>query len=971
MWRSLWRSIDRFSLQHFKYVINELRGIKVVDKHNSELVVDLLQSIAEIVTYGDRQDPLIFECFMEYQVLAEFVRVLKISRNSRIEAPLLQYLSIMIQNMDSEHAIYYCLSNGYINSIIAHQYNFDGGDLAPYYISFLRAVSSKINRDTLCLLVRVHGDAVVSFPLYSEALKFAQHGEKMIQTAVRALTLNIYNVSDDMVYQFVSIPPASKYFSDLVHSLKEQCVHLDSLVLATEGACTDQIRKELLLETDKIVDDLYYFKDILSVGESRLSEVVTQNLLNLFVFPILLPLLKLRRNDGSNLSAITSLYIVSRLLQVVGGKTIVNAVAEIVLYPFMGEIINGHLIGKPVSSHSPSINCSVDDSLCQKDVEQILASMIGLSGMQCGMDHDISASQVVDEIIFVKFMPQTSYEQSSERFKKELDGCWFDYILDTLRNEWTSCKAALEKPSQSKDPFFILELAVCQKITDDATSAYFSWQRMVDTVKVFILHLQLKAFICKGELLEKPLLAPLSSPAGSGRTHASDLSSASFGSEISLGSGIPCRIAFSNAGIRDIYMIPLARGTSGKLLLVEKHPFRSQQGVIIAITPLAGLSPKIDEDHPTWLHLRIREFDPRLNASKTKGYNAKGLNHAAEGRWTLGFPNAKACEAARLSILEEINKQKSSVRSTLAPLLQDNSDGSDEGSCRLAELEKKMRAGGCTVQQALTAEAATVVKQAVTLARRRGHAQVTPLHVASTMLAAPTGLLRTACLQSHSHPLQCKALELCFNVALNRLPASTSSPMLGTHSQQYPSISNALVAAFKRAQAHQRRGSIENQQQPLLAVKIELEQLIISILDDPSVSRVMREAGFSSTQVKSNVEQAVSLEICSQSAPSVTSKSKESNLTLSQSPPLSQVGAKASKPITSLDPIRNEDVMSVIDNLMNKRKRSIVIVGECLGSIEGVVKGVIDKVIKGDVPEALREVKFIPFPITSLSISPG
>lgn len=42
---------------------------------------------------------------MEYQVLAEFVRVLKIGKNSRIEVPLLQYLSIMIQNMDSEHAI--------------------------------------------------------------------------------------------------------------------------------------------------------------------------------------------------------------------------------------------------------------------------------------------------------------------------------------------------------------------------------------------------------------------------------------------------------------------------------------------------------------------------------------------------------------------------------------------------------------------------------------------------------------------------------------------------------------------------------------------------------------------------------------------------------------------------------------------------------------------------------------------------
>ncbi|CBI30379.3 unnamed protein product, partial [Vitis vinifera] len=170
-----------------------------------------------------------------------------------------------------------------------------------------------------------------------------------------------------------------------------------------------------------------------------------------------------------------------------------------------------------------------------------------------------------------------------------------------------------------------------------------------------------------------------------------------------------------------------------------------------------------------------------------------------------------------------------------------------------------MRAGGCTVQQALTAEAAGVVKQAVTLARRRGHAQVTPLHVANTMLAATNGLLRTACLQSHSHPLQCKALELCFNVALNRLPASTSSPMLGPHSQ-HPSISNAL--------------------------------------------------------------------------------SKE-------------------------NPVRNEDVMSVIENLMNKRRKNTVIVGECLATIEGVVRGVMDKVDKGDVPEALRDVKLISLPLFS------
>ncbi|XP_061965050.1 protein TRANSPARENT TESTA 9-like isoform X3 [Populus nigra] len=751
MWRSLWRSIDRFSLQYFKHVINELQKIKVVDMHNRELVVDLLQSIVEIVTYGDRQDSQIFECFMEHQVLAEFVRVLKISKNSRIEAPLLQYLSIMIQNMDSEYAIYYCLSNDYVNNIITHPYKFDGGDLAQYYISFLRSVSNKINGDTLCLLVKVHGDAVVSFPLYSEALKFAQHGEKMIQTAIRALTLNIYNVSDDMVYQFITTPPVSSYFSDLIHNLKEQFTHLDNLVHALEEMDVNQRRKELLLKTERIVDDLYYLKDILCVGESRLNKVVTQNVLNLLLIPILHPLLHSRQSDGSNLSPITSLYIVSCLIQVIGGKSIVNYVAGVLLYPYMSlsvreareaclssaffsnyndmeksscstesegaESVNG----SPLHRHLPEgrildFILSDNHSLSlaslfllltlaeSKDLEDLLASMVSLSAMQHGnggkytCEVYASASEPpttvqvkwhtgwflrkllvfqgirLDEHNFHLF--NTSYERSCICVEKELDGCWFDHIMDVLRNEWASCKTALEESSQSKDPLFLLEFTICQIADGDATSSHVAWQRMVDVVKVFILHLQLKAFISKGEFLEKSSLDSIVVlPFDSAKNLASGLSSASFGSEVSLGSGIPCRIAFSNAGIRDIYLIPVARGISGKLLLVEKHPFRSQRGVVIAIAPLAGLSPKIDEDQPTWLHLRIREFEPRINGGKNKSYNTKEFIQVADGRWTIGFPNAKACGTARSAILEETSKQRSSVRNALGPLFQNDYGG--------------------------------------------------------------------------------------------------------------------------------------------------------------------------------------------------------------------------------------------------------------------------------------------------------
>ena len=39
--------------------------------------------------------------------------------------------------------------------------------------------------------------------------------------------------------------------------------------------------------------------------------------------------------QGSGLSTITSLYVVSCLLQVVGGRSMVNNVAGVILYPFM------------------------------------------------------------------------------------------------------------------------------------------------------------------------------------------------------------------------------------------------------------------------------------------------------------------------------------------------------------------------------------------------------------------------------------------------------------------------------------------------------------------------------------------------------------------------------------------------------------------------------------------------------------
>ncbi|XP_057501425.1 protein SUPPRESSOR OF MAX2 1-like [Actinidia eriantha] len=265
-----------------------------------------------------------------------------------------------------------------------------------------------------------------------------------------------------------------------------------------------------------------------------------------------------------------------------------------------------------------------------------------------------------------------------------------------------------------------------------------------------------------------------------------------------------------------------------------------------------------------------------------------------------------------------------------------------------------MRAGLSTIQQTLTPEAARVLHLSIAEADRRHHGQTTPLHVASTLLQSPTGLLRQACTRSHpnsSHPLQCRALELCFTVALERLPTSSAT----TSAVGEPPLSNALTAALKRAQAHQRRGCPEQQQQPILAVKVELEQLIISILDDPSVSRVMREASFSSPAVKAAIEQSLN---SANPPPQIGTGFRPNPITAALQNRNWYLNPRLQQGNSNQSGEKCDDVKRVTDILSRTKKRNPVLVGE--SELDSVVREVFRRIEKGGLGEGpLKNVEVI------------
>ncbi|KAK3031959.1 hypothetical protein RJ639_037120, partial [Escallonia herrerae] len=325
------------------YLTDQLMKVQIVNEVNKDFVIEALRSIAELITYGDQHDVAFFEFFMEKQVMAEFVRILKISRTMIVSLQLLQTMSIMIQNLKSEHSIYYIFSNEHINYLITYSFDFRNEELLSYYISFLRAISGKLNKNTISLLVKTQNDEVVAFPLYVEAIRFAFHEDSMVRIAVRALTLNVYHVGDISVNKYVAAAPHDDYFLKLIKFFREQCIRLNGLVSNASTNQGPESTSSILSAVDEIEDNLYYFSDVISAGIPDVGRLITDNILKLLVFPLLLPSL---RTEGFNvrhftaihllypfllqetrICGVTSLYILCCILRIVKIKDLANTVA--------------------------------------------------------------------------------------------------------------------------------------------------------------------------------------------------------------------------------------------------------------------------------------------------------------------------------------------------------------------------------------------------------------------------------------------------------------------------------------------------------------------------------------------------------------------------------------------------------------------------------------------------------------------
>ncbi|GFZ03516.1 heat shock protein 101 [Actinidia rufa] len=221
------------------------------------------------------------------------------------------------------------------------------------------------------------------------------------------------------------------------------------------------------------------------------------------------------------------------------------------------------------------------------------------------------------------------------------------------------------------------------------------------------------------------------------------------------------------------------------------------------------------------------------------------------------------------------------------------------------------------------------------LAMNAGHAQFTPLHIAATLISDPNGIFRQAIINAGGSEEAANSVERVFNQAMKKLPSQTPPP------DEIPA-STTLIKVIRRAQSSQKsRGDTH----------LAVDQLILGLLEDSQIGDLLKEAGISASRVKSEVEKLRGKE-----GRKVESASGDTTFQA-----LKTYGRDLVEQAGKLDPVigRDEEIRRVVRILSRRTKNNPVLIGEPGVGKTAVVEGLAQRIVRGDVPSNLADVRLI------------
>ncbi|KAJ5078311.1 hypothetical protein M0811_05099 [Anaeramoeba ignava] len=395
---------NKFSLQRLEYLHKIIKNNKVYNRSNGKIIVETLREISELMIWGDQNNEKIIDWFFEKNIMAFFLSFLDQKTPVEIKKQLLQTISIMFENIKTQSAIYYLLSNNHINSIIEHEFDFSDDEVLAYYITLLKALSLKLNKDTIQFFI---DEKTKSFPLYTESVKFFNHKDFMVRVAVRTITLNVFRINLDIIREIVLSEDIAPYFLNLACFIYQNCVSIQNVLDKSSYTKLQWVDDQLFAQ----LDNLYYLSDI---------------------FRLNIPELNKNQNPKYQISPVLSLCLLAQSFHVISCVDLVNELAEVLFESKLPNIEKyNKIISTPtrkVKKPTRSISFSLfSDEFTKKkeslfNESNLFPKMIRSVSTTFSQHNDMNDDDNDDDLvvkIFVSDFVSQIVENSLEKMKKK------------------------------------------------------------------------------------------------------------------------------------------------------------------------------------------------------------------------------------------------------------------------------------------------------------------------------------------------------------------------------------------------------------------------------------------------------------------------------------------------------------------------------------------------------------------------
>lgn len=201
----------QYSTSNFRDLLASIENIENEPSTpvNIQNAIENIRHLSEFLIYGNNKDNSYFEIFVERNILETFSVILERGLEE-INMQLIQTTSILIQNIESEQDTFYILSHPFLNNLISFDFDLSGhNEIVDYFVSFLKMLALKINKDNINFFYNVR---FRKFPLFGTAVKLFNHSERMVRTTARTIALKVFTICDQELLNAILSLPHATYF---------------------------------------------------------------------------------------------------------------------------------------------------------------------------------------------------------------------------------------------------------------------------------------------------------------------------------------------------------------------------------------------------------------------------------------------------------------------------------------------------------------------------------------------------------------------------------------------------------------------------------------------------------------------------------------------------------------------------------------------------------------------------------------